>query len=1028
MLKLRLLTGPRAGRQMRISDTKPVSVGRRKGRLRLHDSRVSKQHAEIAFEEGVWILRDLGSANGTYINREKVQGLAELEPGDLVQMGRVLIKVTRCDGIGMDTQPELPDDLLGDDLFGGGPMVADTGQDGDLDLDDLFEEEQDGVDEPSETLEAQQAGTESPADASEEEAFEVEADVEVEAEAEAEAPDLLEAAYEEPVDDDDSFFADLSEATDISDGVAIDVKAELQEQDDSQAEEEDPFLSGQAQEEDADEPDDHSDQISLEDESGMGPRSAGTTLLTTVDHDDLVIDEDEEDEGGLSAAEEESGFAAALGAEAEEVEQAEEDEGDAPAVVGLHLDHAPPQQPDAVDELDDESESEAESEAEPEAEAGLESGSGDTFTTEIEDEPLEQLAIDADASDEVVADELGIASSFNFDQEADAEVDLDAQINLEPEPETTESGAEVEAEAEVAIEPEPEPEPAIEPEPELDQEPEPEPEEPVVSEAPAPPADQADTESPSAENTEEDAEEELEGPEFDIDAAFDALSEGLDDSVDLPAIGAEDQDPSGAAAGDAPAEQGPDQHASQGDIPESLVGSQLDVGFIQDALSQLEEGEAPDASGKEPPAAGDDVTKASAAPTLPPTAPGLPQPPPGLNPESVNPPVEPRAYPPHDSGSNRGRWFFTLLLFLGIGGTGGFLISQNYDSLMAIAGRDTGNTGAPSGPTTPGASAPPTGTPQTPPTPTEPVVQTPPVQPTPPVVPTDEGPGQTQDSNPPNTSPDPFAAGPGVLGPDALDGITRNPGSPPPTDPPTNPTTPTPTDPGTAVQPPPTPVDPTPLPPPTDPGDSTAATPPATPQPDSQDTPPAVDQPPARIVFLVDASGSLVDSLPQMIVWLNQALRTIETDERFAIYFFKADQPIAIKPAGMLAPSRELLGQLAKDWLNPEAVPVFPSGRSNPEKSIAQALSHNPTDLYLLSDDAFALSAGSTTAEQALARVRKSLGDSGVRVHGVQFFYRGDDSVLETLANETDGTFEFVRERVVPDAEPIDLLEELGGE
>lgn len=86
MLKLRLLTGPRAGRQLRVSDTKPVSVGRRRGRLRLHDSRVSMRHAEIAFVEGVWVLRDLDSANGTFVNRQKAVGLVELEAGDRIQM------------------------------------------------------------------------------------------------------------------------------------------------------------------------------------------------------------------------------------------------------------------------------------------------------------------------------------------------------------------------------------------------------------------------------------------------------------------------------------------------------------------------------------------------------------------------------------------------------------------------------------------------------------------------------------------------------------------------------------------------------------------------------------------------------------------------------------------------------------------------------------------------------------------------------------------------------------------------------
>ncbi|MGB0768361.1 MAG: hypothetical protein ACPGYV_11710, partial [Phycisphaeraceae bacterium] len=128
---------------------------------------------------------------------------------------------------------------------------------------------------------------------------------------------------------------------------------------------------------------------------------------------------------------------------------------------------------------------------------------------------------------------------------------------------------------------------------------------------------------------------------------------------------------------------------------------------------------------------------------------------------------------------------------------------------------------------------------------------------------------------------------------------------------------------------------------------------------------------------------------------------------------------------GLLKPTRATLAALNQKWLNPDAAPVLPSGRSNPAKAIAAALEHDPTDLYLLSDEAFAYFAGSTTEDEALGLVTDALGDDAPRVHGVQFFYRHQDSVLETLANRFDGTFEFVKEQVAPDGQPIDLLEEL---
>ena len=935
MLKLRLLTGPRAGRQLRVSDTKPVSIGRRKGRLRLYDSRVSKNHAEIYFDNDAWLLRDLDSANGTYVNRRKAEGLVELESGDMVQMGRVLMKIVRCDGIGMDTQPALPDEVI-DDVLGIGAAVDEPSEaEDDFDLDAIFNES------PASDLGV----------ASDDAPQAVEAEPGNDREADEPVPELLEVAFDEPVDDDDSFFADLGEATDTSDGVDVAVEPEQLEQ--PQLEEEDPFLSGEQEQEE--QPDDTSDQISLDDESGMGPSSAGTTLLTTVSHDELVIDEDDASSDDLFDSGE------SVEDKAEPLQGVDEDADDqAPALVGLHLDHAPPQQPETVEEHDEVEEAKAD---DVEAEAAS-----------VVDEQ-EQFGLEPERSQPPVPEQEEIVAS--------ADDDTAAQSVDEPEQEIPATAIE-----DIAIEQEPESGDAVE----LGAELEPEPELAAEHEA----------EEPGFEIA----------PVFDIDAAFDALSEGLDDSVELPAIGSVTSDESKASP-DVVQEPVAEQQTDEPQGPDSLVGSQLDVDFIKDALAKLEESEMPE---QDPPA--DDTSpKASAAPALPPTMPpaappsaepSVQHPPPGINPSSISPSADLRpSDPPRGGGPGMGRWFLLLLLFLGVGGVGGWLISENYDKLIAgrgdAASTNSATPAAPVAPINPIANPPERGT-----TSTQPADTTPPVGAQPdPATPTQP------------TGPNPFAAGPGVLGPDALDGITR--GSDPnrPLDPPQPPSTTNPSGPGSIVQPPAVPNA-------TNPNSPTANDPQAVVPGD--DTTPVADAPPARIVFLIDASGSLVDSLPQMVVWLNEALQTVEPNERFAVYFFKADKPIAIKPAGMLAPSRELLSQLGEDWLNPDAVPVFPSGRSNPAKAIAQAMSHKPTDLYLLSDDAFAMYAGGTTAPQAIDLVTQALGDNQVRVHGVQFFYRGDNNVLETLANQTSGTFEFVSERVVPDADPIDLLEELGGE
>ena len=50
------------------------------------DDTVSRRHAELKVLDGRWMLRDLGSANGTWVNGRRVVE-AEVTPGDVVHLG-----------------------------------------------------------------------------------------------------------------------------------------------------------------------------------------------------------------------------------------------------------------------------------------------------------------------------------------------------------------------------------------------------------------------------------------------------------------------------------------------------------------------------------------------------------------------------------------------------------------------------------------------------------------------------------------------------------------------------------------------------------------------------------------------------------------------------------------------------------------------------------------------------------------------------------------------------------------------------
>jgi len=60
--------------------------------LIIASTRVSRHHCEIANDQDRLVIRDNGSANGTFVNRQKIQEQV-LQPGDQVQVGPLMFVV-----------------------------------------------------------------------------------------------------------------------------------------------------------------------------------------------------------------------------------------------------------------------------------------------------------------------------------------------------------------------------------------------------------------------------------------------------------------------------------------------------------------------------------------------------------------------------------------------------------------------------------------------------------------------------------------------------------------------------------------------------------------------------------------------------------------------------------------------------------------------------------------------------------------------------------------------------------------------
>lgn len=63
--------------------------------LVLEDDYASNRHARLTFHQGAWLVEDLGSTNGTYLGRTRVQAPTPVEPGVPVRVGRTVLELRR---------------------------------------------------------------------------------------------------------------------------------------------------------------------------------------------------------------------------------------------------------------------------------------------------------------------------------------------------------------------------------------------------------------------------------------------------------------------------------------------------------------------------------------------------------------------------------------------------------------------------------------------------------------------------------------------------------------------------------------------------------------------------------------------------------------------------------------------------------------------------------------------------------------------------------------------------------------------
>ena len=108
MVSVEVIRGPEKGRTFELGDGETI-IGRQSEAIPLTDGTVSRRHARLSQRDGAWLIEDVGSANGTYVNGIRVTRPMPVHRGDQIRLGGTLLVFgvpPRADSVRLDVDED----------------------------------------------------------------------------------------------------------------------------------------------------------------------------------------------------------------------------------------------------------------------------------------------------------------------------------------------------------------------------------------------------------------------------------------------------------------------------------------------------------------------------------------------------------------------------------------------------------------------------------------------------------------------------------------------------------------------------------------------------------------------------------------------------------------------------------------------------------------------------------------------------------------------------------------------------------
>ena len=151
-----------------------------------------------------------------------------------------------------------------------------------------------------------------------------------------------------------------------------------------------------------------------------------------------------------------------------------------------------------------------------------------------------------------------------------------------------------------------------------------------------------------------------------------------------------------------------------------------------------------------------------------------------------------------------------------------------------------------------------------------------------------------------------------------------------------------------------------------------------------------------KIVYAIDASGSMIAHIQTVIDELARSLANLSPQQSFAVIFFQGNSVMEVPPQGRLVPAEPAAQQRALAWMREH---VIPRGGTTPLAAIERALKLKPDVVFLLSQNITGYGQFEIDQRDLLATLDKlnpadASGRRAVQINCIQFL---DADPLDTM-------------------------------